>query len=111
MPCAGGLKKHRRAQAVSHAAFKFCLPTAAKAVPVGPDWIHEIKYDGYRLRIERRARPCGWSRDATSDIVDALAQRVVDSDDDISAALQDFIATNATRRFDVQLALPVQGAA
>ncbi|MCP1742643.1 ATP-dependent DNA ligase [Bradyrhizobium japonicum] len=25
-------------------AFEFCLPTAAKVVPAGPDWIHEIKY-------------------------------------------------------------------
>ncbi|WP_247438528.1 MULTISPECIES: hypothetical protein [unclassified Bradyrhizobium] len=37
-------------------AFEFCLPTAAKAVPVGPDWIHEIKYDGYRLRVERQGK-------------------------------------------------------
>jgi len=34
-------------------AFEFCLPTAAKIVPAGPDWLHEIKYDGYRLRVER----------------------------------------------------------
>ncbi len=34
-------------------AFEFCLPTTAKAVPTGPDWFHEIKYDGYRLRLER----------------------------------------------------------
>jgi ATP dependent DNA ligase domain len=34
-------------------SFEFCLPTAATAVPSGPDWLHEIKYDGYRLRIER----------------------------------------------------------
>jgi ATP-dependent DNA ligase len=33
--------------------FEFCLPTGAKVVPDGPDWIHEIKYDGYRLRVER----------------------------------------------------------
>jgi ATP-dependent DNA ligase len=33
--------------------FDFCLPTNAKAVPDGPDWFHEIKYDGYRLRVER----------------------------------------------------------
>jgi ATP-dependent DNA ligase len=33
--------------------FEFCLPTGAKIVPDGPDWIHEIKYDGYRLRVER----------------------------------------------------------
>jgi bifunctional non-homologous end joining protein LigD len=33
--------------------FEFCLPTGAKAVPSGPDWYHEIKYDGFRLRVER----------------------------------------------------------
>jgi ATP-dependent DNA ligase len=33
--------------------FEFCLPTKAKIVPDGPDWLHEIKYDGYRLRVDR----------------------------------------------------------
>ena len=33
--------------------FDFCLPTRAVSVPDGPDWLHEIKYDGYRLRLER----------------------------------------------------------
>ena len=33
--------------------FEFCLPTTGKVVPAGADWFHEIKYDGYRLRIER----------------------------------------------------------
>jgi ATP-dependent DNA ligase len=33
--------------------FEFCLPTLGKAVPAGPEWFHEIKYDGYRLRVER----------------------------------------------------------
>jgi ATP dependent DNA ligase domain len=32
---------------------EFCLPKPGKAVPSGPHWIHEIKYDGYRLRLER----------------------------------------------------------
>jgi bifunctional non-homologous end joining protein LigD len=32
---------------------EFCHPIAKKAVPTGPDWIHEVKYDGYRLRVER----------------------------------------------------------
>jgi bifunctional non-homologous end joining protein LigD len=32
---------------------EFCIPTAKKVVPRGPDWLHEIKYDGYRLRLER----------------------------------------------------------
>jgi ATP-dependent DNA ligase len=33
--------------------FEFCIPTVGKAVPTGPEWFHEIKYDGYRLRLER----------------------------------------------------------
>ncbi|MEY9158216.1 ATP-dependent DNA ligase [Bradyrhizobium japonicum] len=33
--------------------FEFCVPKPAKAVPAGPDWIHEIKYDGYRARLVR----------------------------------------------------------
>jgi len=33
--------------------FEFCLPSIAKSVPAGADWLHEIKYDGYRLRLER----------------------------------------------------------
>jgi len=32
---------------------KFCLPTKSDADPTGPDWLHEVKYDGYRLRLER----------------------------------------------------------
>ncbi|MCW1991133.1 hypothetical protein [Bradyrhizobium diazoefficiens] len=53
----------------------------------------------------------GWSRDATSDVADALAQRATDTDAEVPSALQDFIAANATRRLDVQLALPLPGAA
>src|ERR1700756_4893743 len=34
-------------------AFEFCLSTKGIKVPAGPDWLHEIKYDGYRLRVER----------------------------------------------------------
>jgi bifunctional non-homologous end joining protein LigD len=33
--------------------FDFCLPTRSTIVPHGPDWLHEVKYDGYRLRLER----------------------------------------------------------
>jgi bifunctional non-homologous end joining protein LigD len=33
--------------------FEFCIPTTGKAVPAGAEWFHEIKYDGYRLRVER----------------------------------------------------------
>src|SRR6516162_4271433 len=34
-------------------AFEFCLPTNATKVPAGPEWFHEIKYDGFRIRLER----------------------------------------------------------
>ena len=34
-------------------AFSFYLPTRATTVPATPDWLHEVKYDGYRLRLER----------------------------------------------------------
>jgi ATP-dependent DNA ligase len=28
-------------------------PTRAFKVPAGPDWIHEVKHDGYRLQVRR----------------------------------------------------------
>jgi bifunctional non-homologous end joining protein LigD len=34
-------------------AFEFCIPTSGTKVPAGPEWLHEIKYDGFRLRVER----------------------------------------------------------
>jgi ATP-dependent DNA ligase len=34
-------------------AFEFCLPTNATKVPAGPEWLHEIKQDGFRIRVER----------------------------------------------------------
>jgi ATP-dependent DNA ligase len=30
-----------------------CLPSAADQPPSGPEWIHEIKHDGYRLMAKR----------------------------------------------------------
>ena len=30
-----------------------CIPTRALKPPVGPDWVHEIKHDGYRLIVRR----------------------------------------------------------
>ena len=33
--------------------FEFCIPTVGKVVPGGAELVHEIKYDGYRLRAER----------------------------------------------------------
>ena len=37
--------------------FEFCIPTTGKVVPSVPEWFHEIKYDGYRLRVERDGEP------------------------------------------------------
>jgi bifunctional non-homologous end joining protein LigD len=31
-----------------------CIPTRASKPPVGPQWIHEIKHDGYRLIARKR---------------------------------------------------------
>jgi hypothetical protein len=33
--------------------YAFSLPTKADKVPAGPDWVHEIKYDGYRMMVIR----------------------------------------------------------
>ena len=30
-----------------------CIPSRATSVPTGPDWLHEIKHDGYRLIVAR----------------------------------------------------------
>jgi bifunctional non-homologous end joining protein LigD len=30
-----------------------CFPSSADQPPSGPDWVHEIKHDGYRLMARR----------------------------------------------------------
>ena len=32
---------------------KPCLPTGAPSPPVGPNWLHEIKHDGFRMLARR----------------------------------------------------------
>ena len=34
-------------------AFEPCIPTKAAKVPDRPEWLHEIKHDGYRLIVQR----------------------------------------------------------
>jgi bifunctional non-homologous end joining protein LigD len=34
-------------------AYEPCIPTRGTKVPAGPDWLHEIKHDGYRLIVVR----------------------------------------------------------
>jgi ATP-dependent DNA ligase len=33
--------------------FEFCIPTTGTKVPSEPEWFHEIKYDSFRLCVER----------------------------------------------------------
>jgi bifunctional non-homologous end joining protein LigD len=35
---------------------KPCLPTRAPSPPAGPDWLHEIKHDGFRMIAHRNGR-------------------------------------------------------
>ena len=49
----------------------------------------------------------GWSRDATGDIADALAERAARDRIDLSPALAAFIRANSSRPFGLQLALPL----
>ena len=53
----------------------------------------------------------GWSRDATEDIANALADRAEREGLDLSPALQAFVQANSSRPFGLQLALPLRGAA
>jgi bifunctional non-homologous end joining protein LigD len=43
-----------RSRRVLPAAFiEPCLPVLASKPPIGDQWVHEIKYDGYRLQVHR----------------------------------------------------------
>ena len=58
-----------------------CLPTLGHAVPSGPQWVHEIKHDGYRFicrvegnRIRVFSRRGNEYTERVSGIVDSLAR-------------------------------------
>jgi ATP-dependent DNA ligase len=34
-------------------AYELCLATAGKRAPSGPEWIHEVKHDGYGMLVMR----------------------------------------------------------
>ena len=66
-----------------------CLPTAGKAVPATPTWLHEVKYDGHRLIVARdgdrvrlitRGEPRAIRTRNEGD--DATALRLTEEDDD-----------------------------
>jgi ATP-dependent DNA ligase len=72
--------------------FEFCIPTTGTKVPSGPEWLHEIKYDGFRLRVERngdRVRlitrgGCDWAKRfpwiAESALTNRYKQFVIDGE-------------------------------
>ena len=40
--------------------YEFCLLIRGAQVPAGPEWLYEIKYDGFRMLVQRdgdRVRP------------------------------------------------------
>jgi hypothetical protein len=41
-----------------------CLPSLGANPPAGPDWVHEIKHDGYRLIARREVVRSDPPRDA-----------------------------------------------
>ena len=64
--CKGTLQKCRRYDSAADAdlllaylsqlpksSFESCIPTRGTKVPDRPEWIHEIKHDGYRLIVQR----------------------------------------------------------
>ena len=62
-----------------------CLPTAAPCPPAGPEWLHEIKHDGYRMLAHhdgerarltsRRGLDCAWRFPMVVAAIKALAVR------------------------------------
>jgi ATP dependent DNA ligase domain len=49
------LRRRVRAE-LSRPKFEPCLPRAADQAPAGPDWLHEIKHDGFRILAHRQGR-------------------------------------------------------
>lgn len=39
-----------------------CIPTERKVPPTGPNWVHEVKFDGFRVQIHTRPNIRVYSR-------------------------------------------------
>jgi ATP-dependent DNA ligase len=50
-----------------------CLPTDSIRVPAGPEWLHEIKHDGYRLAVRKSS---GKARIYTRRGADSVRQQI-----------------------------------
>ena len=42
--------------------FEPCIPARGTKVPDRPEWIHEIKHDGYRLIVQRDGKTVRFTR-------------------------------------------------
>jgi bifunctional non-homologous end joining protein LigD len=81
---------------------KICLPTRAATPPAGPDWLHEVKHDGYRMiawrdgertrLISRHGRDWGNGFRVIIAAVEALAIRSCIIDGEIIACGDDGLA-------------------
>ena len=46
-------------------SYQPCIPSSGTRVPHRPEWLHEIKHDGYRLIVQRDGgRVRLWTRNA-----------------------------------------------
>jgi ATP-dependent DNA ligase len=45
--------RSRRAPVAGAGFIEPCLPSPARQPPSGPDWLHEVKFDGYRTMVRR----------------------------------------------------------
>ena len=92
-------------------AFDFSVCTTGKQVPTGSDWLHEVKYDGYRMMVIRdgdRVRlltKCGhdWSSRYPFIVETALRFRekhfVIDGEAVVLGGFSDFGALHS-RKYD-----------
>ena len=95
--------------------FQPCIPTRGTFVPAGPDWLHEIKHDGYRLIVQRDGprvrlftrRGFDWSD--RFPLISEAARRlrpqsfVIDGEEGWSNDLSADVAQEVRRRCDLQL--------
>jgi ATP-dependent DNA ligase len=94
--------------------FKPCLPTAAPVPPSAPDWLHEIKHDGYRIvalrngervrLISRRGLDWAWRIPVVTAAIKALPVRSCVIDGEVIACdgngLADFELLRSRRHDD-----------
>jgi ATP-dependent DNA ligase len=82
--------------------FKPCLPTSAPVPPSAPDWLHEIKHDGYRMfahrdgervrLLSRRGLDWGDRFPTIVRAIKALAVRTCTIDGEVIACREDGLA-------------------